>query len=79
MLYYMEGNKEKALEMTNKALALAPNYPRFIKNRAECYILLKQYDEALYDCQHLLQTDPSYKDIVAEMRARIAKERQEKG
>jgi DnaJ family protein C protein 7 len=54
----------KAIELYGEALAVDPNNKdmnsKILQNRAQAYINLKEYDNAVNDCTEALRLDPSY-------------------
>ncbi|EAW08145.1 DnaJ and TPR domain protein [Aspergillus clavatus NRRL 1] len=54
----------KAIELWSEALAVDPQNKdmnaKILQNRAQAYINLKEYDNAINDCSEALKLDPSY-------------------
>jgi tetratricopeptide (TPR) repeat protein len=48
--YFAEKNVSQALEKYHEAIALIPIYVSALSNRAACYLILKDYEHALKDC-----------------------------
>ena len=56
--FYAAGEFEKALAAYNHALALRPDHPDALNNRAVTLDDLKRYEEALVDCNRALEFRP---------------------
>ncbi|EAA27447.1 hypothetical protein GE21DRAFT_4466 [Neurospora crassa] len=61
---YKAGRWQKALEKYTAALEIDPSNKgtnsKILQNRALCYTKLKQFDEAIADCERAISLDPSY-------------------
>lgn len=61
---YKAGRWQNALEKYTAALEIDPSNKgtnsKILQNRALCYTKLKQFDEAIADCERAISLDPSY-------------------
>ncbi|KAL2271873.1 hypothetical protein VTJ83DRAFT_1244 [Remersonia thermophila] len=61
---YKAGQWQAALDLYTQALGVDPanrgTNSKILQNRALCRIKLKQYDEAIADCEKAIQLDPQY-------------------
>ncbi|KAJ4416126.1 hypothetical protein N0V85_002419 [Neurospora sp. IMI 360204] len=61
---YKAGRWQNALEKYTAALEIDPankgTNSKILQNRALCYTKLKQFDEAIADCERAISLDPSY-------------------
>jgi tetratricopeptide (TPR) repeat protein len=53
--YFAEKNVSQALEKYHEAIALIPIYVSALSNRSACYLILKDYENALKDCNLALE------------------------
>ena len=63
-LFYQEKFNE-ALEKSNEALELNPNYANIYAIRGACYKWLKQYESALADYDKAIELNPNFADAYA--------------
>ncbi|XP_026277240.1 dnaJ homolog subfamily C member 7 [Frankliniella occidentalis] len=55
---YKKKQYKKALPLYTEAILLSPNNASYYGNRAACYIMLNQYNDALADVRKSLEIDP---------------------
>eukprot|EP00002_Diphylleia_rotans_P002926 TRINITY_DN1191_c0_g2_i3.p1 TRINITY_DN1191_c0_g2~~TRINITY_DN1191_c0_g2_i3.p1 ORF type:complete len:498 (+),score=131.33 TRINITY_DN1191_c0_g2_i3:91-1584(+) len=66
----------KALADCNSSLSLNPTYSKSISRRAQCYMALEQYEDAVRDFQNLANSDPENRDYAEDLRqAKLAQKR----
>lgn len=49
--------------MNQKISALCPNVSRYYGNRAACYMMLRQYRDALADAKKCIELEPTFSKV----------------
>lgn len=61
---YKAGRYQEAIEKYSEALEIDPQNkgtnPKLLQNRALCYIRMKNFNQAIVDCERAIALDPSY-------------------
>jgi tetratricopeptide (TPR) repeat protein len=76
VVYAKTGRPEEALDQYERALALEPNLPALLSNKAAALVMLSRWEEAEQAARRALQLDP--KSIDADYMLGIAMVKQER-